>query len=291
LRRVVEIIFVISLLLVTVSFGGAIHGIGDSLAVFRFWLALVLVGAAVLLMAGRHGLFAAILASVAVSATPTAMRLMATPSSGPLAYSIYQKNLFYKNEQDDAVIADIKAMQSDFVTLQEVFYRNQIVFDALAEEYQTSLICRFAGVGSIAVLSRWPAIEGQTICTEERGLAAVQVTTPAGPVWIVSVHLHWPYPHSQPEQVASLVPLLEALDRPVVVAGDFNMVPWSHSVRSISAASRAKRAGPVVRTLIHPTWILRLPIDHVLVPDGIGALETRPLLGSDHLGVLMRFDL
>jgi len=36
---------------------------------------------------------------------------------------------------------------------------------------------------------------------------------------------------------------------------------------------------------------LKLPIDHVLTPRGTGTVELRPRLGSDHYGVLVRFDL
>ena len=38
-------------------------------------------------------------------------------------------------------------------------------------------------------------------------------------------------------------------------------------------------------------YLLRLPVDHVLVPGGRGVSALRPLLGSDHFGVLLRFDL
>jgi len=84
--------------------------------------------------------------------------------------------------------------------------------------------------------------------------------------------LHWPYPHAQPKQVLALVAEIEKLIGPVVIGGDFNMVPWSHALRQFASASRSDRAGPVVRTLIHSSGILRLPIDHILVPGGQGRL-------------------
>lgn len=291
MRRIVEVIFFVALVLVLISFGGALHGIGDSLAVFRFWLALVLVGASVLLMTGRRGLVAAILAVVVIAAMPVSTGYLAPAPSGELRYTVYQKNLLYKNVEDDRITADLLEADADFITLQEIFHTNEQIFDALDAVYASSLICPFAGVGQVAVLSHWPKIPGSDNCGGNKGLAAMQVETPAGPVWIVSVHLNWPYPYNQPEQVAALAGVLNSLGGRVVLGGDFNMVPWSHTVRAISKATGSDRAGPMVRTLIHSGGILRLPIDHVLVPGGIGKLETRPLLGSDHLGLLLAFDL
>jgi endonuclease/exonuclease/phosphatase (EEP) superfamily protein YafD len=121
------------------------------------------------------------------------------------------------------------------------------------------------------------------------GLAAMQVlvTDSQGqsPVWIVSVHLHWPWPHTQQDHVAVLLPVLAGLEGSVVMGGDFNMVRWAHSVRQMAVAARATPAGPSSGTYLGFAPLMRLPIDHVFSPGG-GRLELRPPLGSDHLGLL-----
>lgn len=120
----------------------------------------------------------------------------------------------------------------------------------------------------------------------------MQVETPDGPVWVVSLHLHWPYPMGQAAQVRALLPELAALKGPVVLGGDFNMVPWSHSIRAIAAATNTRRIGAVQYTL-PLKGLYTLPIDHLLVPQTPQAASTekRPLLGSDHYGVLARFSI
>lgn len=291
MRRLVELIFVLTVLAIGVSFAGAIHPIGDSLAVFRFWLALLLVACAVVLLIGRRGALLALLAACGVAALPIVVGKLSSKPRGDLAYTLYQKNLLYSNAEMADLSQDILNSGADFVTLQEVFHKLEPAYNRLAQNYAAALLCQNNGVGGNAVLSRWPMVEGTDTCIKNTGFALMQVETPDGPVWVASLHLPWPYPFQQHEQVDRIVPVLNALNGPVVVAGDFNMVPWSHAVRQIEKAARSERAGPVVRTLTKTAGILRLPIDHVLVPGGQGLMEIRPLLGSDHLGVVMHFNL
>lgn len=106
---------------------------------------------------------------------------------------------------------------------------------------------------------------------------------------MVTLHLHWPWPHGQAAQVDILASAIAALDRPVVVAGDFNMVPWGASVARIERAARARRTGATVTTFARFP-LLPLPIDHVLLPEGwAGRQSVLAELGSDHRGLLVHF--
>ncbi len=147
-------------------------------------------------------------------------------------------------------------------------------------------------VGGVAVASIWPVVEGSRICGDLDGMAAMQVKTPAGPIWVISLHLHWPYPHRQPVQVRRLIPQIEALQGRKIIGGDFNMVPWSATLRRIEAASGSKRIGYPHKTFPMFDGGLRLPIDHTLVPDTrLYQTKMRPLLGSDHHGLFAEFRL
>ena len=130
-------------------------------------------------------------------------------------------------------------------------------------------------------------VPGAAVCAP--GLAAIQAILPTSqgeqPVWIVSVHLHWPWRHSQQEHVAEFIPVLAGLEGPVAMAGDFNMVRWGHSVRQMATAARVVPAGPSNGTFLGFAPLLTLPIDHAFATVG-GRLEQRPALGSDHLGLL-----
>ncbi len=291
MRKLIILIFWACFGLTLASFGGAIHGLGDSLAVFRFWWALGLSISSVLLLNGQWRIAGIGAVAVVLAAAPMVIGTLQANLPGELDYALYQKNLRYDGTDRGGIIDDILDVSPDFVTLQEVSGANKLLFETLTQNYPAYLFCPFAGVGGVAVLSKYPLVDGSQNCAGEQGIAAIQVISPDGPVWIVALHLHWPFPHSQPEQVENLLAEMDFLTGPVILAGDFNMVPWSHTMRVFEDATGSKRAGPVLRTFLHDKSPLRLSIDHILVPNGQGQLETRPLLGSDHLGLLLRFNL
>lgn len=284
------------------SFGGRFHAAGDTLAVARPVAVLVvgiLSAAALLLRPRRIGLAGLSLAAFGTASLVPQAPVSALPDEATV-FALYQKNLLFRLPDTGPVAADILETGTDFVTLQELHIRNRPILDALRGTYPHQLFCPFAAVGGIAVLSRWPIVEGRTVCGDDSGLAAMQVATPDGPLWVVSLHLHWPFPYRQQEQVTALLPVLETFEAPVAIGGDFNMVPWSHAVGAISEATGSKLSGYAGGTFAFShdgtdrtlaAWLPRLPIDHVLVPEGGAALslQRRERLGSDHHGLVAEF--
>ena len=132
-------------------------------------------------------------------------------------------------------------------------------------------------------MSRWPLSQGY--CSPHRTVAAARVAHPDGPLWAVSVHLVWPYPHEQAEMLDRALPFLQGIEGRAVVAGDFNMVPWGQSVRRIARATGTERVGPLFHTIEVEGF--PLAIDHVY-SNGRGTVARRPLLGSDHAGLVAR---
>ena len=182
-----------------------------------------------------------------------------------------------------ALAADIRATRPDIVTLQELTSRNAPLVRDLRAEYPHQASCALVEWARVAILSRWP-VEGE-ICLEGQGLVGIQVMSPDGPFWAFSLHAFWPWPHGQADQLNTILPMLGDLEEPVVIAGDFNMVPWSYALRSIERSIGGTRAGPLFSTLTKMG--APLPIDHVYAPGG-GQAVARPLLGSDHSGVLAK---
>lgn len=271
---------------------GSLHPLADSLAVFRFHIAwFALAGGVILLLQGwrRSGLAAGALALTAVGAIWWSY-FPQTPTK-PLTYSLYQKNLSYRLGDAADIIADMRASQADFITLQEVTTRNTEILAGLSPDYSSQALCKFRSVGGVAVASRFPKTDMPPVCHEQFGIVALQVTTPDGPVWLTSLHLPWPFPYNQAEYVEKIAPILKQLNGPVILGGDFNMVPWSYTMTQIETATRARRVGVTNGTFNLENTIM-IPIDHVLAPTNcIGEVSTLDLLGSDHHGVLARFSL
>lgn len=287
LSRVVRWLAVACAGLVIAGYGGALHPAGDSLAVFRWELSLALSALAVvsiLIAAWRQALVLVVVALAAGGPIVWAMQ----PRPPGNAITLYQKNIWVGNEQGAAIAADIRASGADIVTLQEVDRRHDPMVASLRESHPGWQRC----FGGIHVFSRLPLAAGGGRCLEDRDLAValLQVEGTEGPVWIASVHLSWPWPLGQADQARRIAEAFSGLDGPVLVAGDFNMVPWGHSVRRIAGAVGAAPAGPLAATHHIPGLGLPpLPIDQVLVPEGWAvSVELRGMLGSDHAGLVAR---
>lgn len=275
----------LGVLLLAGSYLGALHPLGDSLAVFRMWIAggVAFAGLClVLLRLRRDGVAAFVLAAIA--AGPIGWISFAS-SAAPLGQhvTIYTKNILGGWGDNDAIVADILASGADIVLLQELARTRGDYPGALQESHPYQQVCRFSDWSGMAVLSRWPLSD--PYCSPHRSFAAARVATPEGPVWAISTHLVWPYPHIQAEAVQQAMPFLESVGGRAIVAGDFNMVPWGNSVRSIARATGTARIGPLFATI--DVRGLPMTIDHVLT-DGAGTTERRPLFGSDHHGLVAR---
>lgn len=275
------------ILLIGLGTFGAMHPAADSLAVFRPHMAILLALLAALTLAlSARKTAVAYLAVAGLSGAPIVVSMFApaAPSQGLL---LYQKNMLFLNADLPALQADIRSANPAVLTLQEVLVENRPFLTSLADVLPHQLHCPWRSVGGPAIATSLPPTGAATIC--KPGFAALQVTGPDGPIWIVSIHLHWPWPFGQAAQVERLIPVIEGLDGPIIAAGDFNMVPWSHTMRRFTAATATEIAGPLQGTYAGFAPIL-LPIDHVLGPKGT-SVTRRPLAGADHYGLLAMMPL
>ncbi|MCG6904348.1 MAG: endonuclease/exonuclease/phosphatase family protein [Rhodobacter sp.] len=289
MRGILLVLTLASLLALLAGFGGALHPFGDALAVFRLQVGVMATtfALALRLTGMRIGLVLAIVALIAIA--PAIWQRVGPVEVPNAALTVYQKNLSFRLADTGPVTRDIIAQNPDVVTLQEVTQANFAVLDALKETHPTQVHCPFVRVGAVVILSRWPAVKGSELCVTGQGLAAVQVTTPRGDLWLVSMHMYWPWPYRQAEQLGLLLPELSALKGPMIVAGDFNMVPGGYSLRAIAGATDTRRARPALNSFPRFSPWIPMPIDHVFAP-GLGAVELRPEFGSDHRGILVRIE-
>lgn len=271
------------------GFLGRLHPAGDSLAVFRAPLALAGMGwFAAGWGVGALPLWPA-LPCLAAWLTVIGHRLQrGAVREVPVVH--YQKNMSFRMSAVTDLAADIRAVGPDILTLQEVTPANSALLESVADLLPYQHHCAFEAVGAVALASRWPILEDTRHCPAH-GMAAARVAAPDGPLWVVSVHLHWPWPArpSQAAQHARILAALRELDGPVLLGGDFNMVRWSALVRCTAQAIDA-RPGGRARASFRLKGILPLAIDQSLIPrEARGRSEARPLAGSDHRGLVVRF--
>ena len=282
MKHFVTIAGVLMIALLAGSYGGAVHPVGDSLAVFRLAIALLALIQFCLLL--RHHKRLALVGIIACAIAVAGILWHKREATGPGPITVYQKNMLFKNDALAALAQDILETSPDIVMLQEVSVPNTALLDMLSAAYPHQHLCRFSYRSGVAVLSRLEPLD-DPFCHRDVGLAAMRVTTDAGPLWALSLHLSWPFPLKQARQIRAIEPWLRDLSGPIVLGGDFNMVPWSDTLRRAASATRTTRVG-----VTRPSFQLGplpLPIDHVLAPGG-GTTELRPFLGSDHRGLVAR---
>jgi len=271
------------------GFTGSVLPLGESLAVFRVPN---LLAACVLIPFLRKTKFLYIaIVLIVFSIASIAIHYVPQSISNQNAYRLYQKNLSFLIKDTEALKDDIILAKVDFITLQEVTEKNSAIISNLKDKFPYQTTCPFTAIGGVTVMSRWPST-GQSKCFTNEGMTAVEVETPTGPIWLISVHLHWPYPYGQAKQVKRLVNHIEALEGPKIIGGDFNMVPWAHTLKSFEQASDTQIARSAIHSLKLPYIPMTIPIDHILIPSGGNAkTQRRDKKGSDHFGVLAEFNL
>ena len=273
--------------------GGAIGGlypIGDSLAVLRlpavmvFTLLVLWTKWPLRMRLWLAGLGLVLLSQHVLMSRPFTPANVAAADSG---FLLYHQNLLKDRGQADDWLEHIAAVNPDVLTLVELSDQNRPLLRKLVKDYPFQQFCPTGYSNGEAVLSRFPFVPGKRFCSKPYGLAVMQVKTPGGPVWIVSLHLPWPWPWDQAAEVRRHLSLIEWLDGPVVIAGDFNSVAWSNAVAEISQAIDGRKIGPWRKTFNLPLWDVPIGIDHVLANwTGPHEVAVQPMLGSDHNGLL-----
>ena len=137
-----------------------------------------------------------------------------------------------------------------------------------------------AGLGDADDLRVREARVGSNALVVDAKLAGIDLT-------LATVHFTRPFPINQfgrqVLEVERLSAQLGAIPRPIILAGDFNALPWSGVLDELSEAVGATGAQWIGT---FPAWSpVKLPIDQVRVSGGlqIVSLETGPFVGSIHL--------
>ena len=282
---------------------GALAAPLDSFSHLRLHLvALAALAVPVLIVANRFrsagALAAAALGSVAL-AWPFWPGLEPRPVDGFADLTVAQLNMRFNNPRPALVEQRLRETGADVLLLQEVSEHTMAVIERL-ENYPHRHVCGFRDFRGLAVVSRVP-FRSVMPCARNGGFALATLDL-SRPVSVVSFHAYWPWPWPQWRQLDAIAPILRAMstfDRPLVIAGDFNAVPWSAAVGFVEEATNT-RAVPGLRYTFSPPRLQRgdtrrggLPIDHVLLSPGVELLDIRLMrhAGSDHLGQVARLRL
>lgn len=266
-------------------------------------------GIFLLVLVRRRGAAAAIIAliGVAVSAERVipdfAAGNQAPPQKG-FAVTIVTHNVRVDNRDPLGTAAALAGSGADVLLLQETDGSVAGAIPRLAARYPYSTPCRQARCAMI-ILSRWPIKATRYRIRDAAGrqigppLIWATIAPPGVPPFTVATHhLPWPLPpRLQSARRAALIRALPGLDtRTLILAGDFNLTPWSFAMddldRGMAPLRRVTRALPSfpARFGADGRALPILPIDHVFAGPGwsVTRAERLPATGSDHFPLRVR---
>jgi len=204
-------------------------------------------------------------------------------------------NLWFDNEDIDGVTAFLDETDADVAVLEEVRLPHlSALHSGLDARYPYSV-----GDFGIVIFSRYPIkadgrVDRAGYPEWIRLLARwVELDVNGTSVEIVGVHAARPfYPVLQEQDVTALTQFLLTRKLPLIVAGDFNMTPWTDQLKRLTYLTGLGRFNT-----FNFTWPMRwrgypiLPvvaIDNVFVSRDFARIATipGPRLGSDHRPII-----
>lgn len=278
------------IVLTLAGFFGHVHPAFDTLAAFRLQAGIAFAGIFVFAMA-----FAALtarflaLAGLAIVAGGVAPSLVPQELVATDGMRIYSQNLRFDNPTPEAVLQAVEDVAANVVLLQEVSETTRAVPDALRGRFRTEVLCDFAAVGGVAVLSSYATV-GRPGCARGQGVAWARLRTPEGEVTVATVHLPWPWPYgAQQAQMARVAEILAGLDEPLLIAGDLNGPSWTFATKKLAELTGTRVLRGLRLTFHDPAFWPGLPLDHILVSEDLLArVEQLGRYGSDHSALLTR---
>lgn len=279
---------------------GGLHWFGDILALvvdYALLSALLLLLAFGWRRAWRWATIAALLVGLAGAQIASYPRVepIAPPAAKP-SVRLLVYNIYHLNNDLDAVVATVRRYDPDIVFLMEYSDAVQGAIEGAFADYPHRLIRPSRFTMGLALFSRLPIESAEVHRAEETRIPVfeVQLLADGAPFTVVGGHPWAPQPQwgaLHRLQMELITRVAEAAAPPLIVAGDFNAAPWSHTMRALAERADAR---PVARELgltktFRPVPGFGLPLDHVLVSAAwqVLALEYGPPGGSDHAPLIV----
>lgn len=301
-----EAIALVSLVIFVAGCFGSHHFLLDLCSHFRLQatLALLVCGAVALPLAKKRApAIVSLLVGVVLLASLVPYFVPQFFSGGGAHSRLIVFNVLSENREHERTAEYIVEKDPDIVVLLETNERwKREILGQLGSRYPYHLFGAREDDFGVGVLSRHPFVSAKIRYFSNELLPSVDLLYRDGNVRLVRIIGVHPVPPLSHESWLSRNRLMETVaeevtgsstDR-VIVCGDLNCSPWSpffkKLIRDSGLRDSSKGQG------IFPTWtgftpLLGVPIDHILISEGIDCLDRSvgPNLGSDHRPLVMDF--
>jgi endonuclease/exonuclease/phosphatase (EEP) superfamily protein YafD len=269
------------------------------------YLALTALMLAVAAFRRRWRAVAALAAAGAVSALPVLPYLprvgQETPTvSSAQSIKVLTVNVSYGQFLPRRLLELVREADADVVVVQELTPHAERVLAGLDASFPHNRKFPAEGAYGIGVWSRYEIESGATIALGRLPAIEARVRGPSGSFTVIGVHLSAPVTRRRAAarnlQLNELAVRSAAVSGPLIIAGDFNITPYSPyfadwlEATGLTDSRRGRTLSPSWPTMLR--W-LGIPIDHVAVNDGFEILSHRrlPNFESDHYGALVEVGL
>jgi endonuclease/exonuclease/phosphatase (EEP) superfamily protein YafD len=204
-------------------------------------------------------------------------------------------NLSQSAFEIDRLLAIIRTESPDVLLLVEFTHRSLQELKALDAQYPYRVKEPRVDAFGAALFSRHELTKTTSVDLMRTVAIQAEVNAPSGAFTFIGVHLRAPmhreWTLERNRQLEMLATWRAAVAGPLIVAGDFNITPYSPYFASWIERTRLHdaRAGRMPGM----SWpavlpILGIPIDHCLVSDDFDVTDVRrlPAFGSDHYPVI-----
>ena len=207
-------------------------------------------------------------------------------------------NVYAGNDQYERLFELIEAEQPDVIFLQEVTQKWRDATLRLRGEYPHNYVAAREGNFGIAMFSRIALDSVEHADSPPLDYPTIVATMTVNNEALTLINTHPTIPMSRlqyearNEQLRSIAALANQAAGAVVLTGDLNASVWGRNYRKLEASTGLRNTRRGFGIL--PTWptflpFAMIPIDHALVSDGVGVVETRTgaRIGSDHLPLIV----
>ena len=221
--------------------------------------------------------------------------------------SLLLANVLISNRQSDAFLDIVRDRDPDLLLVMENdrWWADRLA--PLGDRYPFSMEYPAGNGYGMSLYSKLPLADRQTLFFNQDSVPSfhVRVTLPDGrPFRLHAMHPVAPvpsdrFPDNKGEREVAFGQLSDLLAQdslPVMVAGDFNDVSWSHTSRLLQDQGmlyNVRLGRGLYNSFDATSPILRWPLDHYFVSETFAAveLERLPEFGSDHFPMYARFVL
>jgi endonuclease/exonuclease/phosphatase (EEP) superfamily protein YafD len=253
----------------------------------------------------RWAACAVLVAVGAVSAAPVLPYLPlpfapepASAAAAPL--EVLSVNVSYRQFSARRLLEIIREADPDVLVVQELTPHAESVLAELDTSFPHNRKFPAPGPAGIGLWSRYELESGATIAIGRRPAIEARVRGPSSVFTVIGVHLSAPVTRrraaARNQELRALAARIAAIEGPLVVAGDFNVTPYSPyfaewlETTGFEDSRRGRTLSASWPTMLP---VVGIPIDHVAVNDGFAIVSHRrlPNFDSDHYGLLVELAL